>query len=121
MGRHGSLGGAVPWAHNLYLELLAERGVIGFLAFFGMLGSGLFVAFNVQQDRSPAARFLQAGAAASLCGYAVSGLYETSLVRIWAVVLLLTLLGVAGSLANLSSATDPARRRSRGAQSRRRN
>ena len=94
-------GGAVPWAHNLYLELLAERGIFGFAAFAALLGTALAVAVRTWQKQTGEVKLLTAGALASLCGFLFSGIYETSLIRVWAVVLLCTLLGTIGSLASL--------------------
>ena len=95
-------GGPVPWAHNLYLELLAERGVVGFVAFSGMIAAGLTVSGRLlRRHGAGPISWWAAGATASLLGFLFSGLYETSLVRIWAVVLLLSLLGILASLSVL--------------------
>jgi O-antigen ligase len=114
-------GGAVPWAHNLYLELLAERGLLGLATFVGMLGTGLAIAIRTLREGTGDVRLLVAGALASLCGFLFSGLYETSLIRVWAVVLLCTLLGAIGSLAGLQSGNetknDTPAHRSQGSQS----
>ena len=91
----------MAWAHNLYLELLAERGIFGFAAFAALLGTALAVALRTWQKQTGEVKLLTAGALASLCGFLFSGIYETSLIRVWAVVLLCTLLGTIGSLASL--------------------
>lgn len=106
-------GGAVPWAHNLYLELLAERGILGFAAFAGMVGTGLAIAIRVSRQRTGEVGLLASGALASLCGFLFSGLYETSLIRIWAVVLLCALLGAIGSLSSLPRVPDETNTRKR--------
>lgn len=94
-------GGAVPWAHNLYLELLGERGGVGFAAFAAMFGTALAIAIRTWRTQTGEVKLLTSGALASLCGFLFSGIYETSLIRVWAVVLLCTLLGAINSLSSM--------------------
>jgi O-antigen ligase len=99
-------GGAVPWAHNLYLELLGERGGVGFAAFAAMFGTALAIAIRTWRTQTGEVKLLTAGALASLCGFLFSGIYETSLIRVWAVVLLCTLLGAINSLSSMPTSDD---------------
>ncbi len=94
-------GTEVPWAHNLYLELLAERGIIGFFSFLGIVGMGTFYALRVRQEGSRELSILASGTIGVLAGLGLSGVFEASLLRIWLVVLLLAVLGIIGQLAAL--------------------
>jgi len=95
-------GTEVPWAHNLYLELLAERGIIGFFSFLGVLGTAFFYAFRVREVGSAEVSALASGALGVLIGLLVSGVFEASLLRIWVVILLLAVLGIIARLAALT-------------------
>jgi O-antigen ligase len=95
-------GTEVPWAHNLYLELLAERGILGFASFAALVGTALFLGIKARAQGSPEEFRLACGAIGALFGLLVSGLFEASMLRIWAVVLLFVLAGVIGRLAALT-------------------
>jgi O-antigen ligase len=78
------------WAHSLYLEQLAERGLCGFLVLFLMIGvfmKGLFAKI----------RRLDAFSRAMLAcwsAYLAAGIAEASLLRLWVVTTLFLLLGI---------------------------
>jgi O-antigen ligase len=95
-------GTEVPWAHNLYLELLAERGILGFASFAALVGTAFFLGIKARAQGSPEEFRLACGAVGALLGLLVSGLFEASLLRIWVVVLLFVLAGVIGRLAALT-------------------
>jgi O-antigen ligase len=83
-----------PWPHNLYLEVLAERGVIGIAAFGALLGIGLRRGWLIRQRVRGEARRYVSGALTGLLGLCIVGLYEASLLRLWVTVLLFSTLGV---------------------------
>src|SRR5262249_26011036 len=91
----------VPWVHNLYLEVLAEQGVVGFTALGILLACGLAVAWRLQRTASADARLLGVGALASLISLCGAAGVELTLLRQWVAVMLFVLLGV---IAHLSSA-----------------
>ena len=99
-------GTAVPWAHNLYLELLAERGILGFLSFFSVIGTSfVYLGLALRAQDSQIAG-LAAGAGGALGGFLLSGVFEASLIRIWAVILLFSVWGVVAQLAMLMEEAD---------------
>lgn len=83
-----------PWAHNLYLEMLAEQGLIGVTALGFLLFSGLSTARNIQRTELTETRILGAGALAALLGFCFAALLELSFLRQWVVIMLFALLGV---------------------------
>jgi O-antigen ligase len=83
----------MPWAHNLYLELLAERGLLGLTSFLALL----LVAIR------QAHRAIRSGAEPTLAAQAsrdtlylilAGGCVELSLLRLWLVVDLSVVLGI---------------------------
>lgn len=81
------------WAHNLYLEQLAERGMGGLLALLILLGASVSYAWRAwrQQVTNYITRPLAAGIFVAVLMLALSGIAEASLSRIWVSVLLLLL------------------------------
>jgi O-antigen ligase len=92
----------IPWAHNLYLEVLAEQGVVGLLALGCVIVYGLFPAWQVQRAGNADARLLSAGALAGFIGFCSAGVVELSLSREWVVVIVFTLIGIIGHLSDLT-------------------
>jgi O-antigen ligase len=87
-----------PWAHNLYLEVLAEQGLLGLLALGGLLSCGLVGGWTLRRAPTEDGRLVGAGALAGLVGFCVAGVVEVSLLREWVVTVLFMLLGVISHL-----------------------
>ena len=78
----------IPWAHNLVLEFLAERGVVGLASFVWMVGAAL---------ASVRRRLRDAGAAAAvtaMAGFLGASLVDLTLMKDWVALLLFVLLAV---------------------------
>lgn len=88
----------VPWAHNLYLEVLAGQGIIGLAAFVGLLGCGVSAAWKLQRAAGDEVRIFSAAALAGLVGLSVAAAFELTLSRQWVTVMFFTLLGVIAQL-----------------------
>jgi O-antigen ligase len=84
----------IPWAHNLYLEVLAEQGLFGLTALGGVVVCGLFGAWKVQRTGGAEARSLGAGALGALISFWSAAAVELSLLREWVVATLFMLLGI---------------------------
>ncbi len=88
----------VTWAHNLYLETLAEQGLVGLAALGLLLVSGIRTAWKVQRSASHESRILAVGALGGLVGFCLAGLFELSFLRQWVMIVLFSLLGVIAQL-----------------------
>lgn len=88
------------WAHNLYLETLAEQGIIGLAALGFVLASGLSAAWRIQRAELPETRILGAGALAALIGFCFAAFFELSFLRQWVVIILFTFVAVIAQLAS---------------------
>jgi O-antigen ligase len=87
-----------PWAHNLWLETLAEQGVVGFGALVLLVALAARTAFGLARARDAETRRLGLGAAVALLAFCVEGLYELSFIRLWVVVVFFSLLGAIAAL-----------------------
>jgi hypothetical protein len=83
-----------PWAHNLYLEVLAEQGIVGFAALGFLLVSGTTAAWRVVGQTGGEVRLFAAGTLAGLIGFCFAGGAELTLLREWVVTTLFTFLGI---------------------------
>lgn len=80
--------GVIPWAHNLPMELLSERGVAGLGSFCWMVGSAAAAVRRRLAD--PAA----AAAVTSLAGFLGASLLDLTLMKDWVALLLFLLLAL---------------------------
>src|SRR5437667_395726 len=88
-----------PWAHSLYLETLAEQGIIGFGALVAVLSVGFAMTIGLRRAGPSETRVLAIGAETALVALCVAGVVELSFVRLWVVVLFFSVLGAIGALA----------------------
>ena len=87
-----------PWAHNLYLELLAEQGALGLVTFLGLVAAGVAAVVRILRTRHADVRLLGAGAAAALIAFLTAAEIELRLVRAWVTIILFTLLGLVATI-----------------------
>ncbi len=83
-----------PWAHNLYLELLAEQGILGLVSFLAMGALGLSMVSQINRSRHPDLECLGAGAGAAFIAFLTAAAFELSFLRAWVTIILFTLLGL---------------------------
>jgi len=91
----------VTWAHNLYLEVLMEQGLVGLLTLAALLVFGLAAAWNTRQAVLAEARYLCSAAFAALIAFCFAAAIESSFSRQWVVITFFAFLGI---IARLSSA-----------------
>jgi len=82
----------VNWTHNLYLQTLAEMGVVGLLALLLLLCVGLSAGWAARRSGYGAAAF------AALLGFCFAAFFELTLSREWVAVFLFTCLGIVSQL-----------------------
>lgn len=78
----------IPWAHNLYLETMAERGIIGilFLVYFLIyLGGVLWKTYKINEFYT---KIMASAVLSMLVGILIAGMFELSLNRHWFLVIL---------------------------------
>jgi O-antigen ligase len=92
----------VAWAHSLYLQTLAEQGIVGLLALLPLLSYPTVALWRARRSPIPEQRVLAAGAFGALAGFCLASLVELTLLREWVVLVMFVLLAVA---ARLRSAT----------------
>lgn len=85
------------YAHNCFLQTMAEIGLVGFAAFLGFLAS-LGALCRRGLSASPAFRAVLAGLAAGLCGFLVQSFFDTNLYVVRQAVLFWTLAGMTAAL-----------------------
>ncbi len=82
-----------PWVHNLYLELLAERGILGLvsmIAIVGVVGRELLL-MSLADNK---VRIYATALLASLCGIILAGMFELSILRHWVLVLFVAICAI---------------------------
>jgi O-antigen ligase len=92
----------VPWAHNLYVEILGQQGIIGFAAFMWVLMSLFSVAWRTRRA-SEEIRILGAGAFGGLVGFCLAATIELTFLRHWVVVIFFVLLGLIHQLSTFQT------------------
>jgi O-antigen ligase len=91
--------GHVLWAHNLYLDLLAEQGIFGATAFIILFAQPLCRAMRVARHaNAPSQRALGWTALSAFAGLFVAAGLELSLIRRYVPLTLFALLGFAMKL-----------------------
>jgi O-antigen ligase len=96
----------IPWAHNIYIEALIERGVFGLTAQL-MLFSLIFLGIR-ERSRTMAreSRAFHRALLISFCGFLFAGLFEPTMQRIWVANTLFVFLGLACAPVALDKAAD---------------
>jgi putative inorganic carbon (HCO3(-)) transporter len=71
--------GAVPGtvdAHNLYLQLLAETGLVGFLSFMALLGGFLLLSLKSIREQDPLSRIIAFGVCGAIAATLIHGMVD---------------------------------------------
>jgi O-antigen ligase len=87
-------GAGIPWTHNLYLQTLAEQGIVGLLALLLLLSFSIIAACKTARFPVREQRILAAGALGALVGFCAASVVELTLLREWVVVVMFVVLAV---------------------------
>jgi O-antigen ligase len=90
------------YVHNLYLEVLTERGGLGFATLGVLIASGLAGAWRLQRGASSDTAFLGAAALAGLVGFCSAAVVDVSFVHQWVAIILFVLLGIVARLGSIT-------------------
>ena len=101
-GLHTFADERIPWAHSLYLQSLAEQGIVGLLALLLLLSYATLAAWKAARSPIRAQRTLAAAALGVLVGFCLASLFELTLLREWVVTALFIQMAV---VARVSSVT----------------
>lgn len=96
----------MPWAHNLYLEMLCEYGVLGLLALAWLFRRAIVHAGRLCKITSGETRLLVIGVLGGMAGFLISSLTELTFLRLWVVVLMFSFLGIIVFLARIVEQTE---------------
>mgnify|MGYP001618282420 CR=1 FL=1 len=98
----GMTFGGVSYAHNCYMQILAETGIFSLLAFLWMIGA-LFVSSlkSIAIKRDGFVKFSQIGIAAGLLAYLFHSSVETNLYALQLAILFYYFLGLAAALLSI--------------------
>jgi O-antigen ligase len=99
----------IPWAHNLYLEALAERGLFGLLSFLALIASlASRVARGLCAAQSVELRAVRLALITSLVILLAMGLFDLTFLKDWVSFLFLLIAGlIAGPVGSLSPSANP--------------
>lgn len=87
-----------PWVHSLYLEVLAEHGLVGFFSLIILLAYGIVNTYCIRFPLGNAIHPLKSSVLAALTVFCVAAVFELSLWRQWVSVMLFTLMGIAAGI-----------------------
>jgi O-antigen ligase len=93
----------VPWAHNLYVEILGQQGIIGAAALMLLLVCVVLAAWRTRQADEEV-RILGAGAFGGLVGFCLAAAIELTFLRQWVVIMFFVLVGLIHQLSTIQTA-----------------
>jgi O-antigen ligase len=67
-----------PHAHNIFLQLMAEQGILGLLAFVAILIAAVRITLRLRSSRDRSARLLGSGLLAALVAFLVHNLFDVT-------------------------------------------
>ena len=92
----------MPWAHNLYLETLAEQGIIGLTIFMLMIKHILSSIFVLLKSSSEYINLLGKSVFSSLIIILVGNMFELSFIRHWFVIFFFVIISFIVTLSNFT-------------------
>jgi len=97
--------GFVPWPHNLYLELLSERGMVAAILFTVLSAQAWLAAWRLTRSKEGNLRLLGCSVSVALMTFFFASLFELTFLRLWVAVIWFVLIAVVESLRFISQRT----------------
>jgi O-antigen ligase len=91
----------VPWPHNLYLEIAAERGVVTLIVFLFLTARVALVAWRLSRSGYPNARLIGSAVMGSVATFGFASAIELTFLHLWVVVVWLVLVALTCPLQGL--------------------
>lgn len=82
------------YAHNLYLEALAERGIIGLMGLLLLLYCGLSAAWRLRRSTSVELKVFSCAAFSAIASFCFASFFDLTLSRLWVVIMIFSLMGI---------------------------
>lgn len=95
----------MPWAHNLYLEILAEQGITGLITLLGIMAQAFYISWKEKEDNRQDIHIFYMGSASALIGFCVGAFFELTFLRQWVVFIFFLIMGIISCLSLLSEQT----------------
>lgn len=96
-----------PWPHNLFLELLAERGLVGFSAFMFLFFMAFSKLYRLVKRSDTALRQWAIALSCSGIGFCFTALFELSFKRLWVLLVVFLFLGIITAIDSPIRSTKP--------------
>jgi O-antigen ligase len=97
--------GIVPWPHNLYLELLSERGLLAVILFAVLGAQAWLAAWRLARSQEVSFRIIGCSVSVALMTFLFASLFELTFLRLWVVVIWFVLIAASESLHIISVRT----------------
>ncbi len=85
---------SIPWAHSLYIEALAERGIVGLASLLGLFGTALWLCVRNLREAGWQRSDWQIPVLVSLGAILLAGTIELTFMRTWVISLSFLLMGI---------------------------
>lgn len=94
----------IPWAHNLYFEILAERGLLGAVGFAVPLGAIAVLLARALRPAAPTVvRMIALGVTAGLLSFLAQGVFDLTFLKDWVLLVFWLLAALAARLPDLEA------------------
>jgi len=93
----------LSWTHNVYLQVLAEQGIIGALALLALITCATRLAWRTHRHSEGEIRILNSGVFSALIALCTAAMFDASLMREWFVTAFVVILGIVSHLSTLVS------------------
>lgn len=92
----------IPWAHNLYLEILAERGLLGAVGFGApLIAMAVLLRRSLKRETAAEIRGIALGLTASLLSFLAQGVFDLTFRKDWVLLIFWLLVALVARLPDI--------------------